>query len=349
MIRPNRLQKGDTVAIVSLSRGMLGEDKFIHMLDIAKDRLENEYGLIVKVMPNALKGIKYLYDNPKARAEDLMEAFKDKDVKAIINAIGGDDSIRLLPYMDFKVIKNNPKIFMGFSDTTVNHFMMYKAGLVSYYGASLMNNWAEYVEINKYTKNAIDNAFFNPQDIYELEPANYDSYKNNKVYFDKNNIDVKRIVEQTHIGYEVLQGASKTTGKLLGGCIETFVYLMGTPLWPTLDVWKDKILFIEVSDEDETSELPEYYFAWILRNLKAQGIFDVIKGIIMGKPLLKEKYDIYKEVLLNIVNEDKKYDFPIIYNVNFGHGYPIGVIPYGLECELDPVNKKIRILEKYSE
>ena len=70
-----------------------------------------------------------------------MNAFKDKSIKGVINAIGGDDTIRLLPYIDFDVIKNNPKIFMGFSDTTVNHFMMYKAGLVSYYGGSFMNNW----------------------------------------------------------------------------------------------------------------------------------------------------------------------------------------------------------------
>lgn len=127
-------------------------------------------------MPNALKGIEYLYNNPKARAEDLMNAFKDKEVKAIINAIGGDDTIRLLPYIDFDIIKNNPKIFMGFSDTTVNHFMMYKAGLVSYYGASLMNNWGEYVEINEYTKN------------YEIKSSPYCSYDDKKVYFNINNI-----------------------------------------------------------------------------------------------------------------------------------------------------------------
>jgi muramoyltetrapeptide carboxypeptidase LdcA involved in peptidoglycan recycling len=82
-------------------------------------------------MPNALKGIKYLDEHPEARASDLMDAFRDKEIKAIFSAIGGDDSIRLLPYIDFDVIKNNPKIFTGFSDTTSNHMMMYKAGLVS--------------------------------------------------------------------------------------------------------------------------------------------------------------------------------------------------------------------------
>lgn len=349
MIKPERLKKGDKVAIVSLSRGLLGEDKFIHILDIAKERLEKEYGLEVVVMHNALKGNKYLYEHPEARAEDLMNAFKDKTIKAIINAIGGDDTIRLLPYIDFDVIKNNLKIFMGFSDTTVNHFMMYKAGLVSYYGGSLMNNWGEYVEINEYTKKALDNTFFNPKDSYEISSSKYCSYVDKKVYWNTDNIDTKREVEEDTNGYEVLQGNGIVHGKLLGGCIETFIYLIGTPLWPTLDEWKDKILFIEVSDEEE-SELPEYYFAWILRNLEAQGIFNLIKGIIMGKPPVKEKYESYKEILFDIVSNDGKHtDLPIIYNVNFGHAYPIGIIPIGLECELDCYNKKITILEKMTE
>ena len=75
MVKPNRLKEKDKVAIVSLSRGLLGEDKFIHILDIAKERLEKEYRLEVVVMPNALKGINYLYEHPEARAEDLMNAF----------------------------------------------------------------------------------------------------------------------------------------------------------------------------------------------------------------------------------------------------------------------------------
>ena len=137
MMKPERLKKGDKVAIVSLSRGMLGEDWAIHKLDIAKERLENDFSLQVVVMPNALKGTKYLYEHPEARAKDFMDAFRDPSIKAIFNAIGGNDTIRLLPYIDFDIIKSNPKIFTGFSDTTVNHFMLHKAGLVSYYGASV--------------------------------------------------------------------------------------------------------------------------------------------------------------------------------------------------------------------
>ena len=85
MIKPKRLHKGDKVAIVSLSRGMIGEKMFIHKYELAKSRLE-EYGLVVVAMPNALKGIDYLYQHPEARAQDLMDAFKDSEIKDLADA-----------------------------------------------------------------------------------------------------------------------------------------------------------------------------------------------------------------------------------------------------------------------
>lgn len=162
MIKPKRLQKGDKVAIVSLSSGTLGEKMFIHKYHLIKNRLENEYGLTVVTMPNTLKGVEYLYRHPEARAKDLMDAFRDPTIKAVICAIGGDDTIRLLPYIDFDVLRNNPKIFTGFSDTTTNHFMMYKAGLVSYYGLAAMVNLGEYVAINEYTRTAMEKPCLRP-------------------------------------------------------------------------------------------------------------------------------------------------------------------------------------------
>lgn len=99
MIKPQRLKKGDKVAIVSLSKGMLGDEKFIHKYELGKKRLEEKFGLEVVAMPNALKGSEYIYSHPEKRAEDLMQAFEDENIKAIICAIGGDDTIRLLPYV----------------------------------------------------------------------------------------------------------------------------------------------------------------------------------------------------------------------------------------------------------
>ena len=171
MIKPGRLAKGDTVAIISLSSGLGGEPAFLHRYKIGKQRLEEEFGLNVITTPHALKGIDFLYSNPQARAADLMGAFLDPSIKAIFCMIGGDDTIRLLDYIDFDIIQNNPKIFVGYSDTTVNHFMMYKAGLVSFHGPSIMLELAENVAMHDYTKHHIQSILFDPTDRLEIKPS----------------------------------------------------------------------------------------------------------------------------------------------------------------------------------
>lgn len=345
MIKPKRLVSGDKVAIVSLSRGMLGEKMFIHKYELAKKRLEEEYGLEVVAMPNALKGIDYLYQHPEARAQDLMDAFRNTEIKAVFNAIGGDDTIRLLPYVDFAVLRDNPKIFTGFSDSTTNHFMMYKAGIVSYYGLSVMNNIAEYVSINEYTRCAMENTLFHPQEKLEIKCSDFCSYEKDKIWWKEENLNLST-PRYPNTGYEILQGTGKVTGELLGGCIDVFPELLGTSLWPSLDEWRGKILLIETSEVD----MPEMVLSWFLRNLHAQGILHVIKGIVVGKPAVEEKAEKYKAVYKQVVGfEANLPELPILYNVNVGHAYPIGVFPLGLQYEIDCDNKMFTLLEKATE
>lgn len=343
MIKPERLKKGDKVAIVSLSRGMLGEKWAIHKLDIAKKRLEEDFGLEVVVMPNALKGIDYLYKHPEARAKDLMDAFKDKSIKAIFNAIGGDDTIRLLPYIDFEVIKNNPKIFTGFSDTTSNHFMMQKAGLISYYGASVMNNFAEYVEINEYTKQALIDILFEPKDRLEIKPSSFYSTDEDKIWWKEENINLPTPRFKNEDGNIFLQGKSTIEGTLIGGCIDVMISLNGTSLWPTEDEWKDKILLLEMSE----ANISPIVVGDLLRNFMTQGILKNINGIIIGRPAVKDYAEEYKEVIKNIVSfEASRPDMPIIYNVNVGHAYPIHLLPLGERYQIDCDKKTLTLLEK---
>lgn len=347
MIKPKHLSPGDTVAIVSLSAGTLGEPWAIHKLQIARQRLEKDYGLRVKVMPNALKGREYLYRHPEARAADWMDAFRDPEVKAIFNAIGGDDTIRLLPYIDFDVIRSNPKIFTGFSDTTSNHFMMYKAGVMSYYGASIMTNFAEYVRINDYTAAAIRNTLFEPKPELDIPSAPYwYDDEDEKIWWKEENIHTLRQYHPEEIGYEVIQGNGMVEGELLGGCVDVFLELLGSPIWPSREEWRYKLLFLETSEVD----IPEHYLTWILRNLAAQGIFDVISGILVGKPARRSKYEPYKEVYRKVVGfEANRPDLPILYNVNFGHAEPIGILPIGARCRLDADRKTLTLLEPATE
>ena len=339
MIKPNRLKKGDKIAIVSLSTGLLGEESLIHKYEIAKERLENDFGLEVVVMENTLKGITYLCNHPEKRAEDLMNAFKDKSIKGIFCAIGGTDTIRLLPFIDFDVIKNNPKIFMGYSDSTVNHFMMHKADLVSFYGPSIMCEIADYGKMPDNVSEAIKNILFQDSKNYEVKSSKY--WSDDFVPWSKENINVCKKMKKEERGYEILQGTKTVSGQLLGGCIDVFPIINGTILWPSLDDWKGKILLLETSEEHLDPNILTIY----LRNLGAQGILNVIKGIIVGKPHQEKYYEEYKEVYKTVLAEYKQTNLPVIYNVNIGHAFFTGILPLGTKIEINCQDKKITLLE----
>ena len=117
--------------------------------------------------------------------------------------------------------------------------------------------------------------------------------------------------------------------------------MVGTDIWPSLENWKDKILLLETSEDKPDPSIVTYY----LRNLGAQGIFDVIKGIIVGKPQEEKYYEEYKEVYKKVMKEFNHEELPILYNINIGHAYPIGIIPLGIDIEIDFTNKKITLIE----
>lgn len=339
MIKPSALKKGDKIAIVSLSWGGLGDEKLIHKYYIAKERLEKDFGLSVVTMPNALKGSDFVYNHPELRAKDLMNAFRDETIKGIFCAIGGSDSIRLLPYIDYGVIYNNPKIFMGYSDTTVSHFMMRKAGLVSYYGPSVMCEFGEYVKMFDYTKEAVENILFKDTTNYEVKFSNY--WSDDFVDWKERNINRSKKLRKEKHGYEIINGSGVITGELIGGCLDVFPMIVGTEIWPKSDEWKDKILLIETSEEKPKPDYVLYY----LRNLGAQGILKSIKGIIVGKPQDEMYYEEYKGVFKKIIKEFDCEHLGIIYNVNIGHASPTGLLPLGIEYQIDLDNKAIAFKE----
>ena len=115
-IKPHKLKKGDTIAIISPSWG--GPSVFPHIHENGLKALREEFGLSIKEYPTARAEADFLYHQPEARAVDVNQAFADPEVKAIIASIGGDDSIRILPFLNPDIIQSNPKILMGYSDTT---------------------------------------------------------------------------------------------------------------------------------------------------------------------------------------------------------------------------------------
>lgn len=158
LTKPPKLQAGDAVATVSLSWG--GPGTFPHRYAAGKRQLQDEFGLVVVEMPHTLREAGWLADHPQARADDLMRAFADPSIKAIISTIGGDDSIRILPYLDLDTICSNPKVFLGYSDTTISHLACLRAGLVSFYGPSIILTFAHLLgtmaESNRYAQRVPD-------------------------------------------------------------------------------------------------------------------------------------------------------------------------------------------------
>ena len=340
MIKPKRLRPGDRIALVSLSWGGLGDDAFIHKYHIARRRLEDDFGLALVPMPHALKGTEFVAEHPELRAQDLMDAFADPTVAGVFCAIGGDDTIRTLPYIDFETIRNNPKIFMGYSDTTVNHFMMYRAGLVSFYGPSVMGEFGEYVGMSEYTRSAVRDVLFGDTANYAIRSS--PEWSSDFVAWGEENVGVAKKMRPERHGYEVLQGTGTVSGHLLGGCVDVFPMLVGTRIWPSLDAWKGAVLFLETSEDKP----PPYLLKYVLRNLAAQGILHAVHGIIVGKPQEEVYYEEYKAVIRQVVEtEGGLRTLPVFYNVNFGHAFPIGVLPYGVHTELNCRDRTITLLE----
>ncbi|MGW7914961.1 LD-carboxypeptidase [Staphylococcus xylosus] len=214
MLKPQKLKRGDTVAIVSLSSGIAGDDSIVWRTYQGIQRLQEIFGLKVKIMPHALKGSAFTQQHPELRASDLNEAIRDREVKAIISCIGGDDAIRIWPYVDCEALQSFPKIFSGYSDSTTIHMMFYKMGITSFYGPALLTDFAENVNMDSYTIKDIEKNWFNSESIGEVRPAKYiRPYGLN--WNIENKAIARPIVQQQ--GYILLQGRVNVTGHLIGG------------------------------------------------------------------------------------------------------------------------------------
>lgn len=333
------------IGIVSLSSGILGEDFVAHEVELGIERLK-KYGIEVEFLPNSKKGIDFIKNNPKERAKDLINAFKDDSIDMILCAIGGDDTYRLLPYL----FENNElekiakqKIFLGFSDTTMNHFMLNKVGIKTFYGQAFLPDICELSnEMLPYSKHFFEELINNGK-IKEIYPS--DVWYNEREDFSEKSIGIS-MEEHQNRGFELLRGNAKFEGQILGGCLETIfdifdnsryedtVYLCQKyNLFPSLNEWKNKILLLETSEERPKPEL----FRKMILKLQEYGIFDVISGLIIGKPQNEEYYNEYKQIILD---EIRNKNLSIVYNINIGHSTPRCIIPFGVNAKVD-VEKQI--------
>ncbi len=336
--KPPRLRAGDTVATVSLSWGGAGDPEILWRYESGKRRLIEQFGLNVIELPHTLKGSDHVYRHPEERAADLMRAFSDPAIKGIFSCIGGDESIRMLPYLDFDVIRNNPKVFMGYSDTTFTHLACLKAGISSFYGPSILAEFAENIRIFPYTAEHVKKALFQADPIGNI-PAS-EGWTGERIEWLIENAQIEKKLFKNE-GYLVLQGEGKAQGRLVGGCLEALDMIKGTSLWPPMEAFSGALLFLETSEEMPTPE----YVLYTLRNYGAMGVLQTINGLLFSKPYQGRYFEEYPVMIKKALEEYGLSHLPVFYNMSFGHNEPMCVLPYGALSEIDCESGTFVILE----
>ena len=336
-IRPAALRQGDTVAALSLSSGFASE--VLHRYEAGRRQARAALGWNIVAAPNALKGEEYLYRNPQARADDLHWALENREVAGILSMIGGDDSVRLLPLVDLGVIRASPKVFLGFSDSTVTLIQFLRAGVTAFHGPALLTDLSEHGGMHPYAVQGVRQATMSAAP-FRFAPAP-EWTEQRLEWLDPELQETPRTFAPSE-GWAWLQGEKTAQGHLMGGCLEVLDMLNGTPGWPDPALWQGAVLCLETSEDVPPPSQVGYW----LRNFAAQGILTGAAGLVLARPrgytpeMVGELYGWVKKVLWEAGRED----LPVLANVDFGHTSPQLTLPLGALARLDPIEGVFEML-----
>lgn len=297
-----RLKKGDTIGLISPA-GPENPAKIENSINLLRS-----LGFNIKEGKHIYDKLGYLAGRDQHRADDLTNMFLDKDVDMILCVRGGYGTMRILPLIDFSIIKQNPKIFAGFSDiTTFLNNIALKCNLVTFHSPMCNSNLSD-----EYTlKSFLDTLMLGYNPFIIKNPEN-----------------------------TVITSSSKvsTTGQLVGGNLSLICSTIGTPF--EIDT-KNKILFIE-----EVSEEP-YKIDRMFTQLILSGKFQECAGIILGQFTNCELPHYERSLTLEEVIEDRilSLNKPTLVNLQSGHSYPKLTLPIGAKIKMDCKNKVIELLE----
>jgi muramoyltetrapeptide carboxypeptidase LdcA involved in peptidoglycan recycling len=338
-VKPRRLQSGDTVAVVSTSWG--GPHTFSHVFEKGLAVLRERFGLRVKEYPGTRMSPADLWTHPQRRAADLNAAFADPSVSAVIASIGGDDSARILRHLDGNLIRANPKILLGFSDTTTQLVFAHSLALVTFHGASVMAGFAQLGNFPA-AEVHIRAVLCEPEDTYVYEP--YARWTDAYLDWSDPGNDGRVGELRPHDGWHWLNGSGIRSGRLFGGNIEVLEFLKGSPYWPAEQFWNDRVLFLETSeDKPSVSQVR----AWLF-NYGVQGAFDRIAALLFGRARAyseAEKAALDETILDVVVRQFGAGALPVVTNMDFGHTDPQWVMPLGVPAEVDCGRRSFRLLE----
>lgn len=309
MIRPPLLSAGDTVGVLASGSAVSDPDKLLRAKQII-----DYFDLKMKLGQYVLKGSGYKTRSIDERLDDLHTLFADNSVKALFELRGGYGCAQLLDQIDYQLIRQNPKIFLGFSDITALHLAIHQhAQLVTFHGPVLISAFPDY------TVEHLCKALFTSEPIGPVSNSNS-----------------KRGIRRRYPLRTIRSGYAK--GQLIGGNLTLISTTMGTPY--EIDT-QDKILFLE-----DTSEKP-YKIDRMLTQLRLAGKLQAAAGIIFG-----ECYDCDSggytwdyalgEVLDKLLGS---LTIPVLYGLTIGHTAEQLTLPIGVEAELDADKGVLTIIQ----
>ncbi len=302
-IFPPKLHQGDNIRIIAPARSlsMIGKQ----LIQYATKKLE-EIGLKVSFGENVYESDQFISSSIESRISDLHSAFLDDTVKGILSVIGGFNSNQLLTHIDYDLIKNNPKIFCGYSDiTALNNAIYAKTGLITYSGPHF-TTFGMLLGLD-YTVEYFKRCLFDkePYDIYPSEEWSDDAWFLNQ----------EERVFNPNKGVEVIQ-EGEDEGISLGGNLCTLQLLHGTDYMPCL---KDSILFLE--DDVLSSDVFTVSFDRDLQSLIHQSGFEDVRGIVIGRMMVSSKMN--SETIRRVIGSKREIShLPVVYGFDFGHTTP---------------------------
>jgi len=322
-IYPKKLKKGDTIAVIapSMSMALIADDCKAYSKKYFEEILE----LKVTFSNNVEELDSFGSSSVKSRIEDLHNAFLNKNTKAIFTIIGGFNCNQMLDYINWDIIKNNPKILCGFSDiTALNNAIYAKTGLVTYSGPHYSTFGQKHLD--PYTPEYLKKCLFKDTPFQVLPTR---EWTDDAWYRDQDNRNYIK-----NDGYWMIN-EGKAEGTILGANLCTFNLLQGTEYIPTLN---DSILFFEDDNECKLGN-----FDRDLHSIIHQKNFNKVKGIVIGR--FQEESDISKEKLeMMIKNKKELENMPVVANIDFGHTDPKITFPIGGECTLEAIDNKCEIM-----
>ena len=328
MIIPDKLKPGDEIRVIAPARsmGILSDE----LKDIANKRL-SELGYRVSFGKNVDVMDDFKSSSIESRVADLHDAFSDKNVKCVLTVIGGFNSNQMLDYIDWDLIKNNPKVFCGYSDITIlNNAIYAKTGLVSYSGPHYstfgQKLYLDYT-LDYFKKCCVNNEPFRVEASSE--------WSDDPWYKDQDN---RQLVKNN--GFLVIN-EGEAEGTVIGANLCTFNLLQGTQYMPSLT---GAILFIEDDAHADGTDVME--FDRNLQSLIHLPDFKGVKGIVIGR--FQKAAGMTDNLLIKIIKTKKELNkIPVVAGVDFGHTDPKITLPIGGRARLDTNNESLLTITEH--